>query len=49
MPGMSIESTPEDAEVIEFPADVHVFDVDDDLPLPEANETGDQTGGMGPL
>lgn len=47
------DTQPEDeAEdtVIEFPADVHVFDVDDDLgDVPEADQTGDQTGGMGPL
>lgn len=43
---------PEDPDgiVIEFPADVHVYDVDDDLGGPtEADQNGDHTGGMGPL
>lgn len=37
--------------VIEFPADVRVFDeTDDDLGGPtDADMNGDQTGGMGPL
>lgn len=46
--------TPDEDEdqttVIEFPADTHVWDECDDLGGPtEADQAGDQTGGMGPL
>lgn len=39
-----------DVIVIEYPPRTRVYtDEDDDLDLPEANRTGDHTGGLGPL
>lgn len=47
---MTNDNTSDDAPVvIELPEDVYVFTELDHLDLPSANETGDQTGGMGPL
>jgi hypothetical protein len=42
----------EQSTEVVLPDDVHIWTDDDDLSVsdaPEANGTGDQTGGMGPL